>query len=194
MTLSNRQPALDKLNDQLRELGRESVKSTLAKPQMALAVIRAAREALINQDDAKSVYAEYIAGREYAITRNAIAAGTEDNAKSVASNTSKVKAQIAAAIAAPDFELDAIIRKKATVEKDELTKMRDEYKRLYKLAYGTEETPGIDAMMPVFESMRDVLDAQGVPLPAMTAEEKKAEKAVAFLTSTGRISQGRIAA
>ena len=240
MTLSNRQPALDKLNEQLRELGRESVKSTLAKPQMALAVIRAAREALINQDDAKSVYAEYIAGREYAITRNVIAAGTEDNAKSVASNTSKVKAQIAAAIAAPDFEatvtqlielraeikraggdvkdvyqaitdaavqqnkdttrdldteqLDTIIRKKATVEKDELTKMTDEYKRLYKLAYGTEETPGIDAMMPVFESMRDVLDAQGVPLPAMTAEEKKAEKAVAFLTSTGRISQGRIAA
>ena len=51
MTLSNRQPMLDKLNEQLRELGRESVKSTLAKPQMALAVIRAARAALINQDD-----------------------------------------------------------------------------------------------------------------------------------------------
>ena len=60
MTLSNRQPMLDKLNEQLRELGRESVKSTLAKPQMALAVIRAARAALINQDDAKSVYAEYM--------------------------------------------------------------------------------------------------------------------------------------
>ena len=233
MTISNRQPALDKLNDQLRELGRESVKSTLAKPQMALAVIRAAREGLINQDDAKSVYAEYIAGREYAITRNAIAAGTEDNAKSVAANTSKVSTQIAAVIAAPDFEatatsiitlraeikkaggdvkdvyqaiydaavqqnkdttrdldteeLDGIIRKKASAEKDELTKMTDEYKRLYKMAFGTEETPAIDAMMPVFESMRDVLDANGIALPAMTAEEKKAEKAMKFLKQTGRI-------
>lgn len=233
MTISNRQPLLDKLNDQIRELGRESVKSALAKPQMALAVIRAAREGLINQDDAKSIYAEYIAGREYTIGRSTIAAGMEDNAKSVASNTSKVSTMIAAAIGAPDFDataaqiinlraeikksggdvkdvyqaiydvavqqnkdttrdldtdqLDGIIRKKAKDEKDELTKMTDEYKRLYKLAYGTEETPGIDAMMPVFESMRDVLDTQGIAYPAMTAEEKKAEKAVAFLKQTGRI-------
>jgi hypothetical protein len=42
-------------------------------------------------------------------------------------------------------------------------------------------------MMPVFESMRDVLDTQGIAYPAMTAEEKKAEKAVAFLKQTGRI-------
>ena len=66
--------------------------------------------------------------------------------------------------------------------------MTDEYKRLYKLAYGTEETPGIDAMLPVFESMRDVLDAQGIAYPAMTAEEKKADKAIAYLKSQGRIA------
>lgn len=231
--LSNRQPMLDTLNATLRELGRESVKSALAKPSMALAVIKAAKEGLISQDDAGSVYAEYLAGREYAIGRNTMAVGTEDNAKSIAANTSKVRSQIAAAIAAPDFPatvaalidlraeikksggdvkdvyqaiydasvqqnkntdtdldmdaLDAIVRKKAKDEKSELDKMTDEYKRLYKLAFGTEESAPIDAMMPVFEVMRDVLEGNGIALPAMTADEKKAEKAMKFLRSTGRI-------
>jgi hypothetical protein len=232
--LSNMQPQIDALNDKLRELGRESVKSGLAKPQMAMAIIAAAQVGIIDEADAEAKYAEYMQGRSYAIGRNSLAAGMEDKANSIASNTSKVRSHIKAAMLPtvnfahvvsvlvemrakmkasgvdvkdpyqaitdaavqqcrqPNDELDdaaleGIITKKAKEEKDELAKITDEYKRLYKLALGTEETPGIEAMIPVFESICDVLDGMGVARPAMTAEEKKAEKAMSFLKSTGRI-------
>ena len=232
---SNIQPALDLLNDKLRELGRESVKSALAKPQMALAVIAATKDGLLQASDAEAVYAEYVAGRSYAIGRNHLAAGMEDNAKSLAANTSKVKRQIAAAqLPNVDFKavvddltelraemkqsglevkdvyqaitdaavvqckqpndqldrdaLEGIIAKKARGEDSDLDKMINEYKRLYKLANGADDKPGIAECVPVLEAMTLAIEQLGGDLPAMTAEEKKAEKAMAFLKQTGRIT------
>ena len=232
---SNIQPALDTLNDKLRELGRESVKSALAKPQMAIAVIRAAKDGIIGVDDAEAIYAEYKAGRDYAIGRSALAAGMADSAKSDAANTSKVRAGIKAAMLpnvdfpevidnlvdlradlkqqgidvkdvyqaitdaavaqcrTPNDQLDrdaleGVISKKAKEDKGDLDKMIDEYKRLYKLATGTDDKPGIPECVPVLEAMTCAIEQMGGELPAMTAEEKKAEKAMAFLKQTGRIT------
>lgn len=232
---SNIAPSIADLNDKLRELGRESVKSALAKPQMALTVIAAAKQGVIDEDDAEAMYQEYVSGRSYAIGRNVLAAGQEDNAKSVASNTSKVRSHIKAArLPNIDFEhvtntlveqrarlkasgvevkdpyqaitdaavaqcrkpndelteedLDAIIAKKSKEDKGDLDKMIDEYKRIYKLAVGTDEKAGIAECMPVLEAMAGAIEQLGGDLPAMTAEEKKAEKAMAFLKQTGRIT------
>lgn len=236
MTISNMQPAIDDLNSKLRELGRESVKSGLAKPSMAIAVIAAAKQGIITNADAKHVYAEYLSGREHAIGRNDMAVGMEDNAKSRAANESKVKANINAAIIAPDFpatvrrlvearatakrnggevkdiyqaiydasviqnttlkstrdltdeELDTIVRKKAREEKGELDRMVDEYKRLYSLAHGNDDRDGIAECLPVLDAMGEAIESFGGKIPAMTKEEKKAEKAIKFLQSTGHLA------
>ena len=232
---SNIAPSIADLNDKLRELGRESVKSALAKPQMAMTVIAAAKQGIIGEDDAEAMYQEYVSGRSYAIGRNTLAAGQEDNAKSVASNTSKVRSHIKAAMLPnvdfehvtntlvelrarlkasgvevkdpyqaitdaavqqcrqPNDELDedaltGVISKKAKEEKGDLDKMIDEYKRIYKLANGGEDKPGIPECVPVMEAMASAIEQMGGDLPAMTAEEKKAEKAMAFLKQTGRIT------
>lgn len=231
---SNIQPALDSLNATLRELGRDSVKSTLAKPRMALAVIKAASDGVINGDDAEAIYQQYKGARSDAIRKNALAAGHEDSAKSDAANTSKVRAQINFGATNPnayeiaenvielrknmadggeqvkdtyqaltdvavqhnknpgkvftDEELVTLIGKPGKKDKSEIDKMVEEYKRLYRLAVGTEESPGITAMVPVFDAICEVFDNAGIARPAMTSEEKKAEKAIAFLASTGRLA------
>jgi hypothetical protein len=237
---SNIQPALDALNSTLRELGADSVKSTLAKPRMALTVIQAAigpddgTPGLINDKDAEAIYQQYKGARTDAIRKNSMSAGMEDSSKSDAANTSKVRAHIkwgnsntnAYEIAEhvidlrkrmadggeqvkdtyqalydiavkhnespgkifSDEELVTLIGKPGKKDKSELDKMVEEYKRLYRLAVGTEEAPGITAMVPVFDAICDVFDSAGIARPAMTSEEKKAEKAIAFLTSTGRVS------
>lgn len=232
---SNIQPQLDALNDKLRELGRESVKSSLAKPQMALAVIRAAQEGILSTADAERVYSEYVAGRTYAISRNSMATGAEDNAKSIAANTSKVRKHIEAGrLPNIDFvevadqlidlraqlkggdadvkdvyqalydaavvqckqpneqlnseTLEPIILKAPKKDKTDIARMEEEYKRLYKLAHGTDDKPAIDAMMPVFDAIAQVFDDMGVDRPAMTKDEKKAADAIAFLRETGRIA------
>lgn len=87
-TTSNIAPMLNDLNSQLRELGRDSVASALAKPRMALAITRAAADGIIGEDDAAATYEQYLQGRQYAISRNAMAQGDEDKG-SVKANVSK---------------------------------------------------------------------------------------------------------
>jgi hypothetical protein len=57
-----------------------------------------------------------------------------------------------------DEAIDALVRKVETSkDKTDLDKMVEEYKRLHKLAHGTEEAPGIPAMMPVFETIASAI-------------------------------------
>lgn len=88
MNNSNIAPMLNDLNSQLRELGRDSVASALAKPRMAVAITRAAADGIIGESDAAATYEQYLQGRQYAIGRNTMAQGDEDKG-SVKANTSK---------------------------------------------------------------------------------------------------------
>lgn len=232
--LSNSDTQIDALNKQLVSLGADSVKSALAKPQMALAVIRAASDGLIDQDDAKHVYAKYAEGRNKAAGKNSITHGLEDNEKSIAANTSKVKKQIAAAMLPgvdfvqvandiitvrdtlidggamvkdvyqaiydaavvqcrqPEVQLDAdalrgIIEKEGRADKSDLDKVIDEYKRVYRLYHGTEDSPGIGALERSLEALTEAVAEMGGELPPMTKEEKKAADALAYLKSQGKI-------
>lgn len=87
-TTSNIAPMLKDFNDRIRELGRDSVASALAKPRMALAITRAAFDGIIGEADAAATYEQYLQGRQYAIGRNTMAQGDEDKG-SVKANTSK---------------------------------------------------------------------------------------------------------
>lgn len=232
--MSNIAPALAALQSSLKEYGRDSVKSSLAKPKMALAVIEAAVNHLVKADNADEIYDTYKAARAAEIAKHKTAAGTLESAKSDAANTSKVRAHInwgntnlnAYDIAETVIELRSqmirdggeakdcyqalydvavqhnknpgkvftndelvtLIGKPGKKDKSDLDRMTDEYKRLYKLALGTEEQPGIAAMVPVFESICQVFDAAGIARPAMTKDEKKEEEAIAFLAQRGRIA------
>lgn len=233
----NMAPHLSKLSKLLQDLGKDSIKSTLAKPRMAIAICRAAQEGIIDASDAEMTYEKYLAGRAAETGKNTLAEGESDKG-SLKANVSKNKQIIElgllpkvdgpelldrvtdarlhavrtggedikvkpafdcfvdaarAQLKKPnepltDEEINALVRKAETSkDKTDLDRMVEEYKRLYKLANGTEENPGIPAMMPVFESIAAVFDAQGIDRPAMTKDEKKAEKAMAFLRTTGRI-------
>lgn len=230
--LSNSETQLEALNKQLVALGADSMKSALAKPQMALAVIRAAFDGLVNEKDAKHIYAKYAEGRNKAAGKNTITHGLEDNEKSMASNTSKVKSQIMAAQLPgidfvqvandvidirkslvdggakvkdvyqaitdaavqqkrqPDKQLDAealagIIAKEEKDEKSDLDKVIDEYKRVYRLAKGSDDKPGIPEVEPALAALGAAIQDMGGDLPAMTKEEKKEADALAFLKSRG---------
>jgi len=248
--MSNITPHIEALAKELGKLGADSVKSSLAKPRMALTVIRAAcglddpdGNTFLTAEHAGEIYAKYKAGRSAEIAKGGgITAGMEDNAKSDAANTTKVRQQINFALSNPgsidgtipsaydiaeraielrkimaqggeqvkdtyqaitdiavqhnknagktfdDDELRAIMSKPGKKDKTDIDRMVEEYKRLHKLAHGTEENPGIDAMMPVFDAIDALFEELGMDRPAMTAEDKKAEKALAFLKSTGRVS------
>ena len=239
--MSNIAPHIEALGRELSKLGADSVKSSLAKPRMALTVIRAAcglddpdGKTFLKAEHAEDIYGKYKAARSAEIAKHGMAAGLEDNAKSDAANVSKVRSQINFGLSNPkayditekvielrkimaqggeavkdtyqaitdiavqhnknagktfdDDELRAIIAKPGKKDKTDIDRMIEEYKRLHKLAHGTEEQPGIDCMMPVFESIDALFEDLGIDRPAMTKEDKKAEKALAYLKSTGRIS------
>lgn len=75
------------------KLGGESVKSALAKPQLYAALCRGTADGYIAEDDVKSFFDAYLAGRTKVVNGNKIALGDkEDNANSYSANLSKLNA------------------------------------------------------------------------------------------------------
>lgn len=84
----------NRLKDALKlagRLGGESVKSALAKPQLYAALCRGTADGYVGEDDVKSFFESYLAGRTKVVNGNKIALGDkEDNANSFAANLSKL--------------------------------------------------------------------------------------------------------
>lgn len=228
---SNIGPSLKDLNKVLTTLGADSVKSTLAKPRMAIAICRAAYEGIIGEDDATSTYETYLAGRKNVIAKNTMALGDEDKG-SIKANVSKnlqiIKLGLLPKIDGPelldrvtdirtgmvggdvklkptfdcfvdaaraqlaqpgeelrDDQIEALVRKAESKEKELLQKLIEDHKRMNKRL---EELPSAsieNCIRAIEDAMREINDGE---LPALSKEDKKAEKAMAFLRSTGRLS------
>lgn len=87
-----------------------------------------------------------------------------------------------------ESEITNAMLKPEPADKSELDRMVDEYKRLYSLANGTKDRPGIPSVEPVLEAMRAAIEDNGGEIPPMTKDEKKAAEAIAFLAKTGRLA------
>lgn len=85
---NNLAPMLKDLNKLLRGLGKDSIKSTLAKPRMAIAICRAAADGVIGEDEAEATYMTYLEGREEETGKNSMAEGASDGGSKKA-NVSK---------------------------------------------------------------------------------------------------------
>lgn len=75
---NNLAPMLKDLNKLLKSLGADSIKSTLAKPRMAIAICRAAADGVIGEDDAEATYNAYLDGRRAETGKNTMAEGHAD--------------------------------------------------------------------------------------------------------------------
>jgi hypothetical protein len=75
-TGDNRDVVLSTIDREMAKLGAESV--NIARPKLALTLVRHAAAAEIDEDDVEARYDAYLAGREKSQAKNALAAGVED--------------------------------------------------------------------------------------------------------------------
>lgn len=76
-------------NKLLRKLGAESAHSALAKPKMALAIVQARADGVIDDDAGASTYDTYLEGRRSVLAKSQLGAGAEDAGGSYKANVSK---------------------------------------------------------------------------------------------------------
>lgn len=100
----NSAPALDAFDKVLAKLGAESVNT--ARPKLAIALVKAAFDGLIDEDDVEAKYDLYLSSREKAQAKSLLAAGVDDGNGRKA-NISKckqlVKLGLMASVDGPDL-------------------------------------------------------------------------------------------
>jgi hypothetical protein len=158
-TLSNAETVLAALDKEMAKLGAESV--NIARPKLAITLVKAAAEGSIDEDDVEARYDAYLAGRTKAQSKTALAAGVEDgNGKKA--NVSKCRQLVRMAMM-PGIDGPALIDLTVTVRGNLL---------------GNEES-----VKPPFDAFVDVARAQiNCPAGPLTEEQiadviRKAEKA-----------------
>lgn len=72
----NSGPSIEALDKLMGKLGAESV--NIARPKLGIALVRAAADGLIDEDDVEARYDAYLAGRERAQSKTLLGAGVED--------------------------------------------------------------------------------------------------------------------
>jgi hypothetical protein len=75
-TMTNHEIAIANLDKEMAKLGAESV--NIARPKLAVTLVRAAAAGDIDEDDVEARYDAYLAGRTKAQSRTALASGVED--------------------------------------------------------------------------------------------------------------------
>ena len=149
---SNIGPMLRDLNKILRALGKDSVKSTVAKPRMAIAICRAAADGIIGEDDAETTYKTYLEGREEETGKNNLAEGATDGSRkaNVSKNMQIIKLGMLPAIDGPAL----------------LERVNDA--RLHAVRYGGDDVK----VKPAFDCFVDAARAQlAKPKEELTDEE-----------------------
>lgn len=108
-------------NSTLEKLGKESAGSDLAKPFMALTVIKAAADNLITPDDAEAGYRTYMKGRQSVMTgKKAMGLGAGDNLgtdNSIKANASKNR-QLIVAAQLPDIDFHDVCTRAVELRKN----------------------------------------------------------------------------
>lgn len=225
------------LVDDLKKLGALEAGGAVAKPKMAMTIVRARIEGVIGDkpEDGAATFKAYLAGRSNAATKSLTAQESAPNEKSIKANVSKNTQLLKAASlisAGIDFSevldrcaelrselistgnpckpaFDAFVecaRKQIkspkeqigddvittcslvavsnTDEKDNIAKLSEDYKRMWKRAEeeGFADNPH---MATILAAIQDALVYEGGTVPAMTEDEKEAEKAVKKLEALG---------
>lgn len=105
-------------NKLLRKLGAESAHSALAKPKMALAIVQARADGVIDDDAGAATYDTYLEGRRSVLSKSQLGAGAEDSGGSYKANVSK-NTQLLKAAALPDVDFVDVLTR-ATAIRDSL--------------------------------------------------------------------------
>jgi len=116
-------------NKLLRKLGVESAHSALAKPKMALAIVQARADGVIDDDAGASTYDTYLEGRRSVLAKSQLGAGAEDAGGSYKSNVSK-NTQLIKAAALPDVDFVDILTR-ATAIREGLIKADEKCKPVF---------------------------------------------------------------